>query len=122
MDQILKVADELGQVISNSNVVQNYRTSREAMNAEPETMELLQGFMQQSSKIMELTQKQEPIEPDEKHKLNDIHAQLVARDAFKAFSAAQVEYVDMMRKVQQAMMTHLQDIEGQPAEQPEGQA
>jgi cell fate (sporulation/competence/biofilm development) regulator YlbF (YheA/YmcA/DUF963 family) len=122
MEQIIELADQLGKAISDSSTVQAFRSTREAMNAEPETMELLQTFMQQSSKIMELTQKQEPVEPDDKQKLNEIHGQLVARDAFKAFSAAQVEYVDMMRKVQMMMMSYLTDIEGQPAEQQEGQA
>ena len=112
MDAILKLADQLGKTIAQSKQAADYRTAREAMNAQPEAMELLKDFTEQFGKITELTQKQQPIEPEDKRKLNDLQGKLAAQETFKAFSAAQVEYTDIMRKVSQTILHHLQGVEG----------
>ena len=49
---------------------------------------------------------------DDKHKLQQLNAALVASDLFKTFTAAQMEYVDLMRKVNQALRDELAAIEG----------
>lgn len=112
MDAILKLADQLGKTIAQSKQAADYRAAREAMNAQPDAMELLKDFTRQFGKITELTQKQQPIEPEDKRKLNDLQSKLAAQETFKAFSAAQVEYTDMMRKVSQTLLHHLQGTEG----------
>ncbi len=121
MDDILKLADQLGKAIADAKVAVDLRTAREGMHADPDTMDLLQKFMAQSSKLAKLSQEQQPIEPDDKHALNDLQTQVAAQDAFKTFSAAQVEYIDLRRKVNQTILSHLRDIEGPPpgAEKPQ---
>ena len=118
MDDIVKLADQLGKAIASSKAAADYRAAREAMHADPDTSKLLQQFMEQSSKVHKLTQEQKPIEPDDKHALNDLQAQVAAQDTFKQFSATQVEYIDVMRKVSQAILAHLRDVEGAPPQGP----
>ena len=112
MDAILKLADQLGKTIAQSKQAADYRIAREAMNAQQEAMDLLKDFTEQFGKITDLTQKQQPIEPEDKRKLNDLQSKLAAQGTFKAFSAAQVEYTDIMRKVSQTILHHLQGVEG----------
>ena len=114
MDDILKLADQLGKAIADSQAVSKYRAAREAMHADADTTKLLQQFMEQSTKLHKLAQEQKPIEPDDKRAMNDLQAQVAAQDSFKTFSAMQVEYIDVMRKVSQAILAHLRDVEGAP--------
>ncbi|MHC4985309.1 MAG: YlbF/YmcA family competence regulator [Planctomycetota bacterium] len=114
MDEIVKLADQLGKAIADSQAVSKYRAAREAMHADADTSKLLQEFMAQSSKLHKLAQEQKPIEPEDKRTMNDLQAQVAAQDAFKTFSATQVEYIDIMRKVSQAILAHLRDVEGAP--------
>lgn len=112
MADIVELADQLGKAIADAPAAQNFRQAREQMNAQPDTMKLLQDFMAQSDKLNQATQNNQPIEVDDKHKLNELHQQLVSQDAYKAFTAAQVEYFDLMRKVNGKINAHLSKIEG----------
>lgn len=112
MDSILKLADQLGKAIADSAAAQDLQSTRQAMHTDPETSELLKKFVEQSNKLAKLSQEQKPIEPDDKRALDSLQADVAAQDAFKSFSAAQVEYIDLMRKVSQTILGHLQDIEG----------
>ena len=112
MADITELADQLGTAIADTPAAQTYRQAREKMNAQPDTMELLRNFMAQSDKMMQASQNNQPIEVDDKQKLNELHQSLVAEETYKAFSAAQVEYFDLMRRVNEKINVHLSDIEG----------
>ena len=58
-----------------------------------------------------LEQDNKPIEVEDKHKLKDFEEKLLGRPEFKGFTAAQVEYVDMMRKVNEAIHKQLAEVE-----------
>ena len=122
MEAILKLADQLGKAIADAQAAESLRAAREAMHADSETMELLEQFMKQSAKLNELAQKQQPIEPEDKRAMNDLQGQVAAKGTFKTFSAAQVEYVDLMRRVSQAILTHLRTVDGPVAPPEEAQA
>jgi len=122
MDAILKLADQLGKAIADAQAADKLRTAREAMHADSETMDLLKKFMAKSAEFNERIQKQEPIEPDEKHEMNDLQAAVAACDAFKTFNAAQVEYVDLMRRVSQTILAHLRTVDGPIAPPEDAQA
>jgi len=112
MNDIIKLADQLGKAIADSPAAQAYKRTREQMNAQPNVMDLLESFRRQSDKIMQASQKNQPIEVEDKHKLKELHAKLVSEEAYKNFSAAQVEYFDLMRKVNERINSYLSNIEG----------
>ena len=116
MADIIELADQLGKAIADTPAAQTYQQAREHMNAQPETMKLLQDFMAQSDRMMKASRDNQAIEVDDKHKLNELHESLVSQEAYKAFSAAQVEYFDLMRKVNEKINSHLSEIEGAAAE------
>lgn len=112
MEAILKLADQLGKAIADAQAADNLRTAREAMHADSETMDLLKDFMAKSAEFNERIQKQQPIEPADKHMMNDLQAAVAGKETFKTFNAAQVEYVDLMRRVSQTILTHLRTVDG----------
>ena len=47
----------------------------------------------------------------DKHRLQELNDKLVASQEFKKFTAAQVEYVDLMRKVNEEIRRELAETE-----------
>ena len=108
MDDIIDMAAKLGKAIAESPQATTLAQARKQMDAQPEILQLLQAFRDQSARIAELQKTNQPIEVTDKHKLDDLHGKLVSQEAFKQFTAAQVEFVDLMRKVNAAISDRLQ--------------
>ena len=111
MAAIIELAERLGKAISESPQAAALRTARDEMGKQPEIDQLLKDFRTQNEKIAALEAEGKPVEVDDKHKFQELHDKLVANEVFKKFTAAQVEYVDLMRKVNQAMGKELTDTE-----------
>ncbi len=72
---------------------------------------MLKQYQEQSLKIEQLEHENKPVEVEDKHRLRELHEKLVASDVFKRFTGAQVEYVDLMRQVNQALRRQLAEVE-----------
>ena len=103
MEKIVKLAEELGQTIADSPQAQNMIAARQALDADTQATKALEEFQKHSQKMQEMEARQQPIEVEDKQKLQALHAQLMASSAFKAINAAQMEYADLMRKVSDAI-------------------
>ena len=109
MEAIVALAERLGKEIANSPQTVALRDAREALD--DDTRKIWREFRLQTAKVVQLQQEQKPIEVDDKHKLQELQDKLVASDSFKKFTSAQVEYVDLMRKVNQAISREIGDTE-----------
>jgi len=114
MDHILELAERLGKAIAESPQARNMLAAGDALREQKDVAGLLGEFQAQSDKITQLENEQKPVEVEDKHKLQDLHDKLVACEVFKRYTAAQVEYVDLMRKVNEAMGQHLEETEMEP--------
>jgi len=112
MDPILELAKELGKKIADSQQAKALKAAGEALDGDAETSKLVQDFQAQSDKVRQLSEQNKPIEVEDKRALEDLHRKLVASDTFKKYTAAQVEYIDLMRKVNDAIRGQLGPIEG----------
>ncbi len=111
MSAIIELANRLGKAIADSPQAAALREARQGLEDHPEVKELLRNFREQSTKIMQLEAEQKPVDVEDKHKLQDLQTKLVATEVFKKFTAAQVEYIDMMRQVNEAMQKQLNETE-----------
>ena len=111
MEEIVQMAERLGKAIAASPQAAALRQARKAMAAEEETPQILKQYQEQATKIAELEAGQKPVEPDDKHKLEQLHQKLIATESFKKLTAAQVEYVDVVRKVNDVIRKHLAETE-----------
>ena len=112
MDKIIELAAGLGEAISDSQQAVQLKAARENLNKEKQATQLLKDYQAQSDRIAQMEREQKPVEVDYKQKLQELHERLIASEAFKRFTAAQVEYVDLMRKVNEAIRKHLGEAEG----------
>ena len=116
MAEIMELAERLGKAIAVSPQATALRDMRVELNQQPAVLRLLQEFQSQSDKIAHLEEENKPIEVDDKRKLQDLHSQLIANEVFKKFTAAQMEYVDLLRKVNEMLDGQLASTEGQHEE------
>lgn len=119
MEDILELARKLGAALAQSPQASRLKIVRGELSKDTQLSRMLQDYQQQAQKIGQLEHENKPIEVDDKRRLQDLHDHLVSSDLFKRYTAAQVEYVDLMRRVNGELRRHLHDVE-EPAEQ--GQA
>ncbi len=111
MDPIIELAEKLGKAIAESTPATKLRQSRKALEAEPEITQCLKDFHVQSDKLAKLEAENKSIEVDDKHELQELHDKLIASELFKNLTAAQMEYIDFMRKVNNALQKQLGETE-----------
>ena len=116
MQDIIEQARRLGKAIAGSPQAVQLRQARQGVQDEPETLKLLEDYQQQNRKIAELQQQQKPVEVADKHRLQELHDKLVASETFKKLNAAQVEYVDLMRQVDEALRSQVAEADGAEGE------
>jgi len=112
VEDITAMAERLGRAIAGSPQAAALREAQKALEAETETTQLLREYQEQARRIGQLEADEKPVEPEDKRKLDELHAKLVATATFKKLTAAQVEYVDVMRQVNDAIRKHLNETEG----------
>ena len=113
MADIVELAQRLGKAINESPQAAALRAARAALSAEAEVTQLLKEYQDQADRIAQQEQDQKPVEVDDKHKLQALQDKLFGAETFKKFTAAQVEYVDMMRQVNAALREQLMETEGE---------
>ena len=111
MTDTIELAEKLGKAIADSPEATKLRDAKTDMEADSELSQVMTEFREHSDKMAALERENKPIEVEDKHKLQELHGKLVASDVFKKYTAAQVEYVDLMRKIDTAMRTQLTDTE-----------
>ena len=109
---IIELANRLGRAIAAAPATKALHEARKAMEAEENTTQLLNEFRVQSEKIDRLERENKPVEVEDKHRLQELQQKLMASEAFKKFTAAQVDYVDLMRKVNHAIQGQIQEESG----------
>lgn len=112
MDPIIELAEKLGKAISDSAPAAKLREARKLLDQQPEVKKLLEEYQAQSDKVAQLEHENKPVEVDDKHKIEELQGKLVSNETFKKLTSAQVDYVDLMRRVNTTLRKHLQNTEG----------
>ncbi|NQU76599.1 MAG: YlbF family regulator [Planctomycetes bacterium] len=107
MNNIIHLADQLGKAIRESSQAKALQEAQKAITDKPELSQLIQDYEAQVNRIASLERDNKPIEVADKHKLADIQNKLVVSPTFKKLSEAQMEYVDLMRKVNETLRAQL---------------
>lgn len=111
MDAIIELAERLGKAIAESPQAKALREAQDALEKDEQVSGWVRSYREQGEKMARLEQENKPIEVEDKQKLRQLQEQLVANDEVKELTSAQVEYVDLMRQVNQALGAKLQELE-----------
>jgi len=107
MDEMIELAEQLGEKLAAQGVTQRFVALQKSLSADTEAQKLMTEFQQQAGRMAQLESRGDPVEPADKHKLDELQSTLSGNATVKEFLAAQMAYMDIMRKINQAIMKHL---------------
>ncbi len=110
MADMMKLAEQLGDELAEHVDTKKFVAAQKKLADNEQAQEILNAYEEQAKKMQELEQQNKPIEPEDKHKLTDLQAKLHSEDAVKAFFSAQVNYADILRKVNEKVMAKIQGM------------
>lgn len=101
--EVLDLAKKLGEQLAQLDAVALHLKAQAGVENDTTAQSLLKDYNAHAAKLREAEQKQQPISPDDKHKLQDYERQLASNDAVKEFMRRQADYLALMQDVNQAM-------------------
>lgn len=118
--QILAEAEKLGQLVAQHPAVTRYKDAQRAVAGDPEAGRLLAEFDRAIETLGRQEQSGMPVTDAQRMQLEGLQTRIVSHLKIKALNLAQVEFVDVLRKVTQTIQAQVQGGQGQPAAGPGG--
>ncbi|MCC7406895.1 MAG: YlbF family regulator [Phycisphaeraceae bacterium] len=101
--EIITAAADLGKLIATHDAAKRFEDVLKKLSQDVDAQRLLNDLNRHATKISQKEMQGQPIEVHEKHELEKLR-QSVARSAvLRDFQVAQMDYVDLMRQVDEAM-------------------
>ena len=108
MEDLEKMAQQLGAKLAADERTILLKQAQKAAQEDPEAMKLMEEYKTQAEKIHQLETDGKPIEVTDKHALQTIEENISTNEKLKELTRRQMDFVDMMRKVKQAIDGQLQ--------------
>ena len=109
MQQILDEAEKLGQLVAQHPAVARFRDAQKAVSSDPEAARLLADFDRQIEALGRQEQSGLPITDAQRMQIESLQNRIVSHLKIKAMNMAQVDFVDLLRKVNQTWQAKLAD-------------
>jgi len=103
MEKVIEMARQLGEKLATHERTLLLKQAQKAVSADPAAIELIKQYEEQAKKIQQLQEEQKPIEVEDKHKLREIEEKISTNATLKEMTRRQVDFVEMMRKVKEAI-------------------
>lgn len=107
--QILEAAEKVGQLLAQHPATEKYHQAQKSLSEDAEASRMLNEFNRQ---LMNLSRQQEagmPVTDAQRHTLESLQMQIASHLKFKAMSIAQVDFMDLMRKVSEIIRSKVSD-------------
>jgi cell fate (sporulation/competence/biofilm development) regulator YlbF (YheA/YmcA/DUF963 family) len=111
--EILTAAREVGKLIASHDSARKVEAAMAKLQNDVEAQRVLNDYNRHLQKLGEKEQAGKPIEVAEKQQLEKLQNAVIRNPVLRDFQMAQMDYLDLMRKVDEAMA-------GQPEQQPAG--
>ena len=106
--QILSEAEKLGQLVATHPAVARFKDAQKAVAADPEAGRLLQEFDRTLDALGRQEQAGMPVTDAQRMQLESLQTRISSHLKIKALNLAQVEFVDILRKVTQTIQAQVQ--------------
>ncbi len=113
MEEILKIANELGLMLQGTDIYKRYREISKKLEEDEEAKSLLEEYIQFSDEMYRKEKAGTVIEVDEKQKLQELNEKISENQLIKEFLATQTYYLNMTLQIQKA----INEPEGEPIQQ-----
>ena len=107
--QIMDAANRLGEMVAQHPAIDRYKQAQKSLSDDPEASRLLNDFNRQ---LMTLARQEEtgmPVSDAQRHSLENLQSQLASHLKIKNLNMAQVEFIDLLRRVSDAIRSKIAD-------------
>ena len=120
MQHITDLARQLGEAVAKHPTLAKYAAAQEALGKDAEATRLLQTFEQKAATMMRNEQMGQVVGEGERRELETIQTQLASNLKVKAYSIAQTDMTDLLRKVSQTWQRPVAEAQGDDPLAPQG--
>jgi len=116
--QILQAAEKLGQMLKDHPAVERFKSAQKSVAEDAEASRLLAEFERGLEALGRQEQQGRPATDAQKMQLEALQSKIVSHIKIKNLNMAQLEFVDLLRKISQTYQRPLADAPpgaGQPA-------
>src|SRR5215203_3735934 len=106
---ILSEADKLGQLVAQHPAVERYKQAQKAVTDDPDANRTMMEFERQIENLSRQEQAGMPVTDAQRQQLESLQSRIVSNIKVKALNMAQVEFMDLLRKVTQTVQRPLTD-------------
>jgi cell fate (sporulation/competence/biofilm development) regulator YlbF (YheA/YmcA/DUF963 family) len=107
--QILQAAEKLGQMLKDHPTVERFKSAQKAVADDPEAGRLLAEFERQLETLGRQEQQGHPVTDAQRMQLESLQSKIVSHIKIKNLNMAQMEFVDLLRKISQTYQRPLAD-------------
>lgn len=112
--QIIDAAEKIGQMLVEHPAVTRYQAAQKAVAEDPDAGRMLQEFDRSLERLARQEQSGMQVTDAQRQQLEALQSRIVSHIKVKNLNMAQVEFVDLLRKINQTIQKPLQP------QQPEG--
>lgn len=105
--QIMDAAEKLSQMVAQHPAVAKYRQAQKAVSDDPDANRLLSDFDRQLETLLRQEQSGMAATDAQRKQLETLQMQIASHIKIKALNMAQVEFVDLLRKINQTIQRPL---------------
>jgi len=105
--QIMDEASKLGDIVAQHPAVARYKDARAAIEKDPDATRLLAEFDRQLESLGRQQQSGMPVTDAQQQALEALQTKIVSHLKIKALNLAQVEFVDLLRRITQTIQGRL---------------
>ena len=110
--QILAEAEKLGQLVAQHPAVERYKQAQKALSEDPDASRSLAEFDRQLEHLARQEQTGMPVTDAQRQQLEALQGRIVSNIKVKALNMAQVEFIDLLRRVNQTVLRPVQGDAG----------
>ena len=107
MQDVLDIARKMGEAIAQSDAFARLRAAEERIKQDESAMKASDDFNAMALKMARLEEENKPIEVADKHEFKRLQEAVLEDRVLQDHLAAQADYVDMMRQVNEAIQKAL---------------
>jgi len=103
IEQILEAAEKLGQLVAQHPAVEKYKQAQKSVADDPDASRLVAEFDRQLQRLAQQEHSGMPVTDAQRQQLESLQTRIVSHIKIKALNLANVEFVDLLRRVNQTI-------------------
>lgn len=117
--QIMQEAERLGQLVAQHPAIGRYKEAQRAVQNDPEASRMMADFGRQMEMLERQAQAGMEITDAQRMQIEQLQGRIISHIKIKALNQAQVEFIDLLRRVSQTIQRQVAET-GEGGAAPEG--